>query len=158
MAPTPAHATPPSSVPKSARQAAIHIVDENPVTRETLRALLAREGYTIHATVGHATAGGAAASLRLLDASSTPLVVLLGLWRPGGWGEEVYEALLTGCRSQSSHVYVLMWAAPAVTAIAAVARLPASYDTAVLGKPFDLASLLVVVAEATKHLPSGREV
>jgi CheY-like chemotaxis protein len=153
MASPPAHATPPSSVPKSARRAAIYIVDENPVTRETLRALLAREGYTIHDT-----AGGAADSLRLLDASSTPLIVLLGLWRPGGWGEEVYEALLTGGRRQASHIYILLWARPAKAALAAAARLSASYDTGVLGKPFDLASLLVVVAEASKLLPSSREV
>jgi hypothetical protein len=46
MGPTPEHSTTPSSVPKSARRVAIYIVDENPITREMLRALLTREGYT----------------------------------------------------------------------------------------------------------------
>lgn len=72
---------------------------------------LARKGYTIHDT-----AGGATASLQLLDASSTPLIVLLGLWRPGGWGEEIYEALLTGGCHRASHVYILLWAPAPVAA------------------------------------------
>jgi hypothetical protein len=58
MAPTPAHSTTPSSVPKSARRVPIYIVDENSVTRGTLRAFLTREGYTRSAILSVALRGG----------------------------------------------------------------------------------------------------
>jgi CheY-like chemotaxis protein len=118
------------SAETDARKPSILLVEDDPELRETLRDLLAEEGYPVR------VAADGREALALLRGLGRPGLVLLDLWMPLMTGGEFLDAaraagLLGGV------AVVVMTAAP-------LRRPPAGAD-ALLKKPMDLEELLAAV-------------
>jgi CheY-like chemotaxis protein len=126
------------------------VADDDPDVRQTLHWVLQEDGY------GVCEAEDGAQALAHLWASQRPLVVLLDYWMPRMTGGEVMQAVAADPRLAERHACVLMTSdreglPPGVRALAARRGIP------IVGKPFELATLLAVVAEATQRLRQGRQ-
>jgi CheY-like chemotaxis protein len=121
------------------------VADDDPDVRETLHWVLHEEGY------GVCEAEDGMQVMAQLWASQRPLVVLLDYWMPRMTGGEVLMAVATDPRLAERHALVLMTSdrdglPPAQRALAARRGIP------LIDKPFELARLLAVVADATQRL------
>ncbi|MGO9830364.1 MAG: response regulator [Myxococcaceae bacterium] len=117
------------------------VVDDQPFFREFLREKLEELGYLV------ATCGDAAGALRTVEASETPLVVLLDLMMPEVSGLELLRAL-TAQRCASRMRVVLMSAHHSVEGAAL-------YHPLVVGraqKPVDVDDLHRLATEAAQQL------
>jgi CheY-like chemotaxis protein len=121
------------------------VADDDPDVRATLHWVLQEEGY------GVCEAEDGVQALAQLWASQRPLVVLLDYRMPGMNGGEVVRAVAADPHLVERHALVLLTAdrdglPPALRALAARRGIP------MVSKPFDVAALLAVVAEATQRL------
>jgi two-component system response regulator MprA len=127
------------------------IVDDEPAIRETLRLLLADEGYTTR------EAADGLACMDALRASAAPLIVLLDLMMPRMSGLDVLALIARGPRSSVRHAFIVMTAnidivaerGPYWTALLQRLSIP------VLDKPFDIDLLLERVAHAASQTIPG---
>ena len=121
------------------------VADDDPDVRQTLHWVLHEEGY------GVCEAEDGLQALAQLCASERPLVALLDYQMPRMTGGAVVRAVTADPRLAERHTCVLMTSdreglPPALRALAARCGIP------IVGKPFELATLLAVVAEATQRL------
>jgi two-component system, chemotaxis family, chemotaxis protein CheY len=108
----------------------IMVVDDNDALRENISEALELEGYAVEAV-----ASGQAA-LAALARDPLPGVVLIDMLMPGMTGQELVARLRRDPRLASLKVVLASGLAPARDALAV---------DAVLGKPFGVSDLLVVV-------------
>jgi CheY-like chemotaxis protein len=121
------------------------IVEDDPDTRAVLRSVLEDEGYAVvEAADGHR-------GLAVLRECNRPLVVLLDQGMPGMTGTELLENVLSGGYPADERSFLLLTASPD--------RLPTPFNqpymqqvVPVVAKPFALATLLELVAEAARRL------
>ncbi len=105
------------------------VVDDDEVTRQTVRDLLREEGYTVY------TAGNGAVAVALLREIPKPCLILLDLMMPVLDGRGVMDAL----RADDVLTAIPIVVVTAARDIGDVGHLP------VLRKPFDLQALVTVV-------------
>jgi len=120
------------------------IVENNDTLRQTLRTVLALEGYV---TLEAADGVDAVNTLRL---SPDPLIVLLDVLMPRMSGLDVLD-LIDGSLELARHVYIVMTVDESAID-AAHAAILARHDISMLGKPFDLSRLLETLARAASRL------
>lgn len=118
------------------------VVDDAPVIRMLLHAVLTRAGYPV-VTVEH---GGPA--LELMHASPQPLVVLLGLVMPNVDGEQVLEAVAADPIMATRHRLVMVTANTERASAGHVAALRHQLGVPLIPKPFKVDQILAAVAEA----------
>jgi CheY-like chemotaxis protein len=121
------------------------VVDDDPDVRATLHRVFHHEGY------GVCEAEDGMQAMAQLWASQRPLVVLLDYWMPRMTGGEVLMAVADDPRLADRHACVLMTSdreglPPTLRTLAARRGIP------MVEKPFELATLLAVVAQATQRL------
>ena len=121
------------------------VADDDPDVCATLHWVLHEVGY------GVCEAKDGVQTMAQLWASQRPLVVLLDYWMPRMNGGEVVRAVAADPRLADRHALVLLTSdrdgiPRALRALAARRSIP------IVGKPFELATLLAVVAEATQRL------
>jgi CheY-like chemotaxis protein len=126
------------------------VADDDPDVRQMLHWVFHQEGY------GVCEAEDGLQAMAQLWASQQPLVVLLDYWMPRMTGGEVVLAVARDPHLADRHACVLMTSdreslPPAVRALAARHGIP------LVDKPFELAALVAVVAEATQRLQPGRQ-
>lgn len=125
------------------------IVDDDADIRETLQYVLRDAGYAIVEVADGEDA------LDVLRASPYHAVVLLDLLMPGMDGREVLDILQSDHELASRHAFVLMSANHR-----ALQRVPtqllAELAITLLPKPFDVSTLLEIVADLSARLPGGR--
>jgi CheY-like chemotaxis protein len=130
----------------AARFPPVLIVEDNDGIRQTLRALLEEEDFS---TVEEA--GDGRHALQRLRAAPERLVVLLDLLMPQLTGKDVLEALAADPALAGRHAVVVVTAAR-TTLPRSVAIAAALLNASVLAKPFDIADLLALVAQAARRL------
>lgn len=130
--------------------ARVLIVDDDPDIRTTLRLLLEDEGYVVEER------GDGLARLGVLRASPNPLVVLLDYRMPHLNGDEVLRAVAAEGDLTARHAFVLLTASPREVE-PNTGRLPETLAVRVVSKPFELGTLLDVVAEAACRLDVDEE-
>jgi two-component system response regulator PilR (NtrC family) len=108
------------------------VVEDDPSTREMVRSILGREGFTVEAV-----ANGNDAIARLIERQYD--AVVLDIMMGHGSGEEVLEVLATR-RPNVKCVVVISAAAPALLEKIAAANVQAK-----LRKPFDIHELVTAV-------------
>ena len=122
--------------------ARVLVVDDDQDIRDILRFILEDAGYEV------LDAGDGARALQLLRECPTRLVVLLDLLMPHPNGIDILTEIVTDPSLQGRHAYILLTAdnaslrekaAPLLTQLAAP----------VIGKPFDVAKMLEIVASAS---------
>lgn len=128
-----------------AAASAVLVVDDHQDTRDVLADLLNEAGYTVF------TAPDGASALTRLRTHPTPLVVLLDWRMPGRDGIAVLQAMVTEAPRAQRHVYLLLTAQPEA-AHPLLAVLPADLPVVLVGKPFDVDTLLALVARAATRL------
>lgn len=121
------------------------IVDDDESIRDSLRLVLEDAGYTTR------DAEDGKAALARLREDGPCMVVLLDLIMPGMDGEELLSVITGDSGLSARHAFILMTAAhqrltPEFTSI--LTRV----STPILEKPFDLDSLLSLVAQAARRL------
>lgn len=121
------------------------VVDDDQAIRETLRLVLDDAGYPVEEAPDGETA------LVLLRETDQRMVVLLDLIMPGMNGEQLLAIVADEPRLVSRHSYVLMTAAHKRLTLSVQKRLDA-LDAPIMQKPFDLDTLLTVVADASQRL------
>jgi two-component system, chemotaxis family, chemotaxis protein CheY len=120
------------------------VADDDADIRLLLCRILQSEGYTV------LEAGDGLAALRAVRTSLHPLVVLLDWNMPRLDGAGVLAAVADDHLLAVRHAFVLMTAA-AETAPPALARLLARVGAHYLPKPFDVETVVQVVAQAARH-------
>ena len=121
------------------------IVDDDEDIRASVRAILEDlGGYTVY------EAPDGAAALAILQTSQQSFVVLLDLLMPGMDGIDVLEAVAADETLATRHSYVLV----TVSRRAVSKDFPSTLKLAVpiVPKPYDLDTLLTVVAEANARI------
>ena len=125
--------------------AAILVVEDDAMMRQTLRAALEDAGHAV------AEAPDGQRGLDLLCAAPAPLVVLLDHLMPVLDGEGVLERVAAGGEELRRHAYVLMTGA-ADHLSPRLAVLVGELNVPVVAKPFSLDALLAAVAAAARRL------
>lgn len=125
--------------------AAILVVEDDAMMRQTLRAVLEDAGHTV------AEAPEGQQGLDLLCAAREPLVVLLDHLMPVLDGEGVLERVAGGREDLRRHAYVLMTGA-ADHLSPRLAVLVTALGVPVVAKPFDIDALLAAVSAAAHQL------
>ncbi len=120
-------------------------MDDDDVTRETLRMALEEEGYVVE----EATDG--AVTLAKLRASQERMVALLDLLMRGVDGFGVLEAVAADAALASRHAYIVLSVAYEAKSLA-LDTLLTSLHAPFLVKPFDIDQLLGAVAEAAARV------
>lgn len=134
---------------RSTNVAHVLVVDDDQAIRESLHVVLEAEAYQVE------EASDGIAALEILNASVTPLVVLLDLRMPRLDGEGVLRAVVRDSYLAHHHAYLLLTAnflavSPALAAILTELHAP------VFPKPFDLEALLEIVHQlACRLVPPG---
>ncbi len=125
------------------------VVDDDQDTRDVLRLLLEDAGYAVTEAVdGFQT-------LDLLQASDTPMVVVLDLDLPGLDGIGVLHAVARDARLAARHAFVLLTAVQH-NRYQAAADVCETLSVPLILKPFNMDTLLDAVATAARHLPPTR--
>jgi CheY-like chemotaxis protein len=128
-----------------AAASAVLVVDDHQDTRDVLADLLNEAGYTVF------TAPDGVSALARLRTHPTPLVVLLDWRMPGRDGIAVLQAMVTEAPRAQHHAYFLLTARPEA-AHPLLAVLPEDLPVVLVAKPFDVDTLLALVARATTRL------
>ncbi len=123
------------------------IVDDDPDIRETLQYVLRDAGYAIVEVADGEDA------LDVLRATPYHAVVLLDLLMPGMDGREVLDILESDRDLATRHAFVLMSANHQ-----ALERVPphllSDLSITLLPKPFEIETLLGIIADLSKRLPA----
>ena len=123
------------------------IVDDDPDIRETLQYALRDAGYAIVEVADGEDA------LDVLRATPYHAVVLLDLLMPGMDGREVLDILQSDHDLATRHAFVLMSANHQ-----ALERVPpkllSELSITLLPKPFELSTLLGIIADLSQRLPA----
>lgn len=131
------------------RKPRLLVVDDDTAIRETLRALLEEEGYTVaEAADGHA-------ALRRLRATRSPCVVLLDMMMPQLDGAGVLREVALDPHLAHRCAFIVM-TADTQTIFLRHGRLLTLLDAPVLRKPFDLDELLSTVEQAANQFGPAR--
>jgi len=125
--------------------APILVVDDDDAIRETLRLLLEDAGYEV------AEAGDGIGALRILRASSRPMVVLLDLMMPRLNGYQVLAAVAADAHLLRTHAYIMVTASPRARRFT-LERLGHQMSVPCMEKPFDLDDLLALVEQAATRV------
>ena len=125
------------------------IVDDDADTRLVIRMILEDEGYAI------LEAGRGDEALRRLQEHPAPMVVLLDHYMPSMTGAELLHLVAEDHSLLQRHAYVDMTAAAAQAFSPDFLALLATMHIPVVSKPFDLETLLDVVAEQGERLQQG---
>ncbi len=128
--------------------AQVLVVDDDRDTRRVLRMLLEDAGYRV------AEAVDGLEGLATIQASATPLVVLLDLDMPKLNGANVLQAVASDPRLSAYHACILM-TAMSPSQYQSAEEICAKLSTPLLVKPFDIDTLLDQVASAVRRLPSA---
>jgi CheY-like chemotaxis protein len=138
------------SIPMADRAIRVLVVDDDRSIRETLRAVLQDEGYTV------AEAGDGAQAIALLRAFRDPHVVLTDLRMPVMDGIKLLELVAADDALVTRHAYTVITANPD-TVPSAVQATRGRFSLPVLTKPFDLDDVLTHVAQTGARLIAGHE-
>jgi len=125
--------------------ACVLVVDDDEAIRDTLRLVLEDAGYRVEGVADGATA------LNRMRTATEHYIVLLDFIMPGMDGKAVLAAVANDMQIATRHVYILVTAAQA-RLTADVESLLARLNVPILGKPFDLDTLLNMVSEARQRL------
>jgi CheY-like chemotaxis protein len=123
-------------------------VDDDGAIRETLRFALEDSDYTVH------EAGDGLSALKIMRGTKERMVVLLDLMMPGLDGAGVL-GVVSGDTRLASHFTFVLVTANSRTLPLAFANLLHGLAVPVLSKPFDIDTLLEVVAGAAGKLKAG---
>lgn len=123
------------------------VVDDDTAIRETLRALLEDEGYSV------SEAADGAVALRRLRQSPQPHVVLLDMMMPRVDGATVLREAALDPSVARRCAFIIM-TADTQTVFLRHGRLLTLLDAPVLHKPFDVDELLMAVEQAATQLGS----
>lgn len=126
------------------------VVDDSPVVRETVRAMLEQAGYEVR----EATNGVEA--LAALRASPSPQVVLLDYQMPVMDGEEVLKTVAADAGPLAEHEFIIITANQA-TFPESFIELLRHLSIRVLPKPFHVAQIVGAVEGATLRLSAQPE-
>lgn len=126
------------------------VVDDSPVVRETVRAMLEQADYSV------VEANDGAQGLAALRASASPLVVLLDYQMPEMDGEEVLKVVAADHGPLAAHEFIII-TANQTTFPASFIELLRHLSIRVLGKPFHVDELVGVVEGAMMRLTAERE-
>ena len=121
------------------------VVDDDRAIRETLKAALQDEGYSV------AEASNGAQALSLLRDAHDSYVVLLDLRMPVMGGAKLLETVAADDRLVARHAYTIITANPDVVP-AAQAATHGRFSVPVILKPFDLDDVLEHVAHTAASL------
>ena len=124
---------------------AVLVVDDHQDTRDILAVTFEEAGYTVF------TAPDGESALTCLRTHPTPLVVVLDWRMPGRDGIAVLQAMATSQPGAQRHSYLLLTARPEA-ARPLLAALPEDLSVVLVGKPFDVDTLLALVARAATQL------
>ena len=124
------------------------IVDDDTAIRETLRALLEDEGYSV------SEASDGAVALRRLRQTQQPRVVLLDMMMPHVDGATVLREVALDPSVAHRCAFIIM-TANTQTVFLRHGRLLTLLDAPVLRKPFDVDELLMAVEQAANQLGSA---
>ena len=126
--------------------ACVLIVDDDEGIRETVRFLLEDAGYEV------TEAKDGAACLDILRTSADPLVVLLDYRMPRMDGGEVLRAAAEDGLA-TRHAFAMMLASPYLLDHDSSGQIQVSrFHIPIVAKPFDIDSLLVLVASLSAQL------
>ncbi len=126
------------------------VVDDDRSIRETLRAALQDEGYSV------VEAGDGRQAISLLRSLGEPHVVLMDLRMPLLDGTKLLELIAADDRLVARHAYAVITANP--DAVAAARRAThGRFALPVFTKPFDLEEVLTYVADAGARLLAGHD-
>jgi len=128
---------------------AVLVVDDDQDMRELLVMLIEEAGYKV------ITAANGAAALSQLRVHPVPLIVVLDWWMPGMDGIDVLQAMAERAPEEQRHVYLLLTIRHEA-ARPLLAALPAHLAVTLVGKPFDIDDLRILVDRAAKHLRDQR--
>jgi two-component system, NtrC family, sensor kinase len=128
---------------------AVLVVDDDQDMRELLVMLIEEAGYKV------ITAADGAAALSRLLAHPAPLIVVLDWWMPGMDGIDVLQSMAEQAPEEQRHVYLLLTIRHEA-ARPLLAALPAHLAVTLVGKPFDIDDLHILVDRAAKHLRDQR--
>jgi two-component system, response regulator, stage 0 sporulation protein F len=120
---------------------AVLVVEDHQDTRDILVLILKEAGYSVF------SAPDGVSALTRLRTHPTPLVVVLDWLLPGRDGIAVLQAMATEAPAAQRHRYLLLTARPEA-ARPLLATLPADLSVLLVGKPFDVDTLLTLVAHA----------
>lgn len=121
------------------------IVDDEEPIRDAICLLLEDEGFVC------LQAGDGAQALQVLRASEDRVVMLLDLMMPRMSGKEVLNTIAADPSLAGRHAVVVMTAADKTLPLAMV-QMMKQMDVPMIGKPFDIDSLLGMVVRAAKQL------
>jgi CheY-like chemotaxis protein len=125
---------------------AVLVVDDDEDTRFTLRMQLEDQGYAV------LEADNGASALQVLQEHPEALVVLLDHLMPVMSGAELLQLVAEDHSLLQRHVYVELTAAPPRVFSPDFLALLAAMHIPVVGKPFELETLLDLVAEQVERL------
>lgn len=127
----------------------ILVVDDDPVQRDLLRAVLEDEGYRVR------EAADGTAALDLLRQNAERFVVLLDYHMPSAGGKHLLQLVSQDAALSTRHGYILLTALRQISLpVEVVSRLAVPF----LYKPFELSDLLAIVVEAQQRLAADRAV
>ena len=125
--------------------AEVLVVDDDAEIRSALRLVLEDEQYTVF------EAPDGESALTRLRTHPSPLVVLLDWHMPGIDGIQVLNALASDTPLTHRHAFILLTAA-AVSDVRPLPSLSPKLDVQVMGKPFDIDDLLLMVRDAVARV------
>ena len=128
--------------------ASVLIFDDDESIRATVRMVLEDEGYTV------LDAATGPEALQILEASDTPLIVLVDLLMPNMNGVEVLREVVARPPLAERHAYIV-FTADERALLAAAQPYILTLVAPTLNKPFDMEALLDVVAKAATRLQSA---
>lgn len=124
------------------------VIDDDAEIRTALQFILEDAGYTLHC-VEHGEAG-----LAFLRSHAEPMVVLLDVMMPRLDGPGMLRQIAEHePHLAQKHAFILMTARERTLPLS-LARLKTQMDIPLLGKPFDLDRLFLLVAQAAQRLPA----
>jgi DNA-binding NtrC family response regulator len=125
--------------------AKVCVIEDDSATRETLCFLLAEAGYEV------IEAANGSDGRALLEASESPMVVLLDFWLPGVSGGDILNHWVNDGALRKRHSFILM-SASTQAIVEACGEAISAMSVRVIAKPFDLDDLTEAVRRAEQEL------
>jgi CheY-like chemotaxis protein len=121
------------------------VVDDDQDIRDSLRVILEDAGYVVY------EAPDGEPALQRLHESQARMVVLVDLNMPGMDGRQLLHAVAQHDTLATQHAYVVVTANEETVPLA-LGHLLTNLGASILGKPFDLDTLLATVRQAASRL------